>query len=56
MTTFYYLKINLRFPPFLLYMLGANLGKLLYGDVSVMLWVCDGVAQISLSSYYKSKS
>ena len=27
-----------RFPPFLLYVnLGANLGKLLYGDVSVMI-------------------
>ena len=25
-----------RFPPFLLYMLGANLGSLLYGGVSVM--------------------
>ena len=26
-----------RFPPFLLYVIGGNLGSLLYGDVSVML-------------------
>ena len=41
--TFYHFDSDPRFPPFLLYMLGGNLGSLLYGDVSVMFQVkyCD---------------
>ena len=32
----YHFDSDPRFPPFLLYVLGGNLGSLLYGDVSVM--------------------
>ena len=36
--TFYYFDFDPRFHPFY-YMLGGNLGSLLYGDVSVMIGV-----------------
>ena len=46
---FYHFVSDPRFPPFY-YMLGGNLGSLLYGDVSVMVFKTLHIAQTCLGN------